>query len=101
MKYLPISPIFLFFIFQYRNSYFCTEIYISVLGNTLLYCCHIFLPIFFFIFCTATFIFVLRFIFLHWDKYCCTVVHIYCTEEYSRTTDEYVFSGTYVFVLRD
>ena len=28
------------------------------------------------IFCTTTFIFVLRFIFLYWDKYCCTVVYM-------------------------
>ena len=68
---------FSFLIFLYRNSYFCTEMYISVLGNTLLYCCHIFLSNFlFFIFCTATFFFVLRFIFLLWDKYCCTVVYM-------------------------
>ena len=31
---------------------------------------------FFSIFCTATFIFVLRFIFLYWDKYCCTIVYM-------------------------
>ena len=67
---------FSFLIFLYRNFYFCTEIYISVLRYTLLYCCHIFLSIFFLIFCTATFIFVLRFIFLYWDKYCCTVVYM-------------------------
>ena len=34
---------FSFLIFLYRNFYFCTEIYISVLRYTLLYCCHIFL----------------------------------------------------------
>ena len=67
---------FSFLIFLFRNFYFCTEIYISVLGYTLLYCCHIFLSIFLLIFCTATFIFVLRFIFLYWDKYCCTVVYM-------------------------
>ena len=61
-------------LFLYRNFNFCTEIYISVVGYTLLYCCYIFLSIFFLIFCTATFIYVLRFIFLYWDKYCCTVV---------------------------
>ena len=32
--------------------------------------------------------------------YCC-IHEFYCTEEYSGTTDEYVCSGTYVFVLRD
>ena len=67
---------FSFLIFLFRNFYFCTEIYISVLGYTLLYCCHIFLSIFLLIFCTATFIFVPRFIFLYWDKYCCTVVYM-------------------------
>ena len=55
-------------IFLYRNFYFCTEIYISVLEYILLYCC---------------------------------VYVFHCTEECSRTTDEYVCSGVYVFVLRD
>ena len=32
--------------------------------------------------------------------YCC-IHELYCTEEYSRTTDEYVYSATYVFVLRE
>ena len=58
------------------DFYFCTEIYISVLGYTLLYFCHIFVSNFLKNFCTTTFIFVLRFIFLYWDKYCCTVVYM-------------------------
>ena len=34
--------------------------------------------------------------------YCCiNDFYCTCTEEYSRTTDEYVCSGTYDFVLRD
>ena len=69
-------PTDFFQIFLYRNFYFCIEIYISVLGYTLLFCCYIFLPFFFLIFCTATFIFVLTFIFLYWDKYCCIVVYM-------------------------
>ena len=56
---LPLSSGRSIIFFLYRNFYFCTGIYISVLG------------------------------------------YIYCTEEYSRTTNEYVCSGTYVFVLRD
>ena len=36
-----------------------------------------------------------KLLFLYWEKYCCTVV--YMNEEYSRTTDEYVCAGTYVF----
>ena len=32
--------------------------------------------------------------------YCC-IHEFYCTEEYGCTTNEYVCSGTYVFVLRD
>ena len=54
--------------YYFLYFYFCTGIYISVLGYILLYCC---------------------------------IHEFYCTEEYSRTADEYVCSGTYVFVLRD
>ena len=49
-----------------------------------------------------------RYIVRYRGAWCCTwtygdayIHEFYCTEEYSRTTDEYVCSGTYVFVLRD
>ena len=74
---------------------FCTGIHIVVL--LLYFSCFFF---FFFLlqllFLTEIYIFVLGYILL----YCC-IHEFYCTEEYSRTTDEYACSGTYVFVLRD
>ena len=54
--------------FQYKNKSFGTE------KLKILYI--IFFFAFFKFFFAAAFIFVLRFIFLYWDKYCCTVVYM-------------------------
>ena len=60
---------FSFLIFLYRNFYFCTEIYISVLGYTLLYCCiHVFLII------------VLKNLVAHYNEYDCLFCSLcFCT----------------------
>ena len=57
---------FSFSIFLYRNFYFCTEIYISVLGYTLLYCC---IHVFYFI--------VLKNLVAHCNEYVCCGVYVF------------------------